>query len=417
MEINIIAGALGLCLGIILGWLLRTVSAVRKESALRGELEAFRTGQEKLEAERRAALERERQEMRSQWELRFEKMKEEIVGLSRAQLSERQDSLRDTNRRQMEELLQPVKEQFEAFRQEVARNRTSGEVAKEEIKRSFESALKLFGMQQQTSMESLREHTRRISEDAQSLTRVLRHDSKVQGDWGEMILETLLESSGLIKGEHYFIQENVKDESGKNFRPDVIVRFPEGRSVIIDSKVSITAYADAFDTEDEAMRKQKLREHARSVRRHIDELAAKKYDTMVTDSIGLVLMFIPNDQSYIMAIEHDRELPSYAYGKGIVIISPSNLMIALQLAYNMWQQDRQNKNVEKIVSTAADLYDKVASFSETLEDVSLHISRLGASFEKVRSQLYDGKGNIMRRVDNLRNLGVTPRKKIRRLED
>ena len=262
----------------------------------------------------------------------------------------------------------------------------------------------------------MREESARIGNDAANLTRVLKRDSKMQGDWGEMILETLLESSGLERDVHYFIQENVKDENGKNFRPDVIVKFPENRSVIIDSKVSITAYADSFDCEDEASRKIKLKEHARSVKRHVDELAAKKYDNLVSDSIGLVLMFIPNDQCYLSALEQDKELGRYAWQKGIVIISPSNLMIALQLAFNMWQQDRQNKNVETIVKTATDLYEKVAGFSETMDDLEVHISRLSAAFNKAKNQLYDGKGNILRRVEGLKELGITPKKRIKGID-
>lgn len=410
--IDIIIPSVTLLLGLIIGFLIGNLRADRRAVAAEARLAAEKEARQRELVENSAAAESER----LLWEERFARLKEELSAISQTQVNRGRSDLQDANRREMEQLLKPVREQFDAFRQEVERSRTSGEVAKEELKKSFESTLKLFAMQQKSAMDILHDQAARISSDASSLTRVLRHDTKAQGEWGEMILETLLESSGLTKGEHYFIQENVKDDQGRNFRPDVIVRFPEGRSVIIDSKVSLTAYAAASDTENEVLRRQKLREHARSVRRHIDELATKKYDTLVEDSIGLVLMFIPNDQCYIAAIEQDKDIPGYAYSKGIVIISPSNLMIALQLAYNMWQQDRQNRNVEKIVSTAADLYDKVAGFSETLDDISTHISRLSASYDKARRQLYDGTGNILRRTETLRDLGVTPRKRIRGLD-
>ncbi len=351
-----------------------------------------------------------------QWQLRFDRLKEEILNLNNALLVARQEKLQDANRSQMAELLQPVKDQFEAFKKSVEETRTAGEVNKEELKHSFESTLKLFGQQQQIAVAALREQTQKIGDDARNLTRVLKRDSKAQGDWGEMILETLLESSGLERDLHFFVQENVKDERGRNYRPDVIVRFPEGRSVVIDSKVSLTAYADSFDAPDEATRKIKLKEHARSVRKHVDELVGKKYDELVSDSIGLVLMFIPNDQCYLAAIEEDKDLTRYAYGKGIVIISPSNLMIALQLAFNLWQQDRQTKNVETIVKTATELYEKVALFSESMEDIETNIKRLNDSFARAKNQMYEGKGNIFRRVESLKGLGITPKRRIKGLE-
>lgn len=358
-----------------------------------------------------------REESEKQWQLKFDKMKEEFQNLSTQLLANKQAALQNANKEQIGELLKPIREQFLIFQKSVEESRTSTEVAKRELKNSFEATMKLFEQQQNQVVAALREETARIGNDAANLTKVLRRDSKVQGDWGEMILDSLLESSGLERDVHYFVQENVKDEEGRNFRPDVIVKFPEGRSVIIDSKVSLTAYAEAYEAEDEAGRLKKLKEHARSVRRHVDELAGKKYDLLVSDSIGLVLMFIPNDQSYLAALEQEKDLGRYAYSKGIVIISPSNLMIALQLAFNMWQQDRQTKNVETIVKTANELYEKVAGFSETMEDVETHILRLTASFDKAKNQLYNGKGNIFRRVEGLKNLGITPKKQIKGLEN
>ena len=259
--------------------------------------------------------------------------------------------------------------------------------------------------------------TSKIGSDAANLTRALKGDSKMQGDWGEMVLETILENSGLRKDEEFFIQENTKDEEGKNFRPDVIVRFPEGRSVVIDSKVSLTAYSDAIAAEDDGERERLMKLHAASVRSHIDELAEKDYSTLVDDAIGFVLMFIPNETSYIAAMKQQPELSRYAYQKKIIIISPSNLLMALQLAYNLWQYDRKNKNVEKIVKTAADLYDKVAGFEDTFMGVGDLITRLSGTFDKAKKQLYDGAGNVMRRVESLKKLGVTPKKQIKELSD
>lgn len=309
--------------------------------------------------------------------------------------------------------LDKMREQFETFRRSVEESRISGEVAKKELKDSFEHTMELFRQMQQTAIGSLKEETSRIGHEAANLTKALKRDTKKQGDWGEMILETLLENSGLEKDMHYFVQENVKDAEGRNLRPDIVVRFPEGRSIVIDSKVSLTAYAEAFETEDPALMARRMKDHARSVRKHVDELVGKKYDTLVDDSIGFVLMFIPNDQCYLSALDQERDLGNYAFSKGVVIVSPSNLMIALQLAYNLWQQDARNRNIDRIVQTASELYDKVAGFSETMETVERQINRLSEEFGKAKRQLYEGKGNIMGKVENMKKLGLTPKKQIK----
>ncbi|HCD78244.1 MAG TPA: DNA recombination protein RmuC [Prevotella sp.] len=368
-------------------------------------------------ADERNNSERLRRESDRQWEQKLEALRQEMQKNAAEQLAAKQRDLQESNRSQMDELLKPIKEQFAEFKKSVDESKTQNEVNKKELQNSFEATMKLFQQEQQQAVANLKEQTMRIGSDAANLTRALKGDSKMQGDWGEMVLETILENSGLRKDEEFFIQENTKDEDGKNFRPDVIVRFPEGRSVVIDSKVSLTAYADAVATDDEAERDRLLKAHAISVRKHIDELAAKDYSTLVDDAIGFVLMFIPNETSYISAMRQQPDLSRYAYRKKIIIISPSNLLMALQLAYNLWQYDRQNKNVEKIVKTAADLYDKVAGFEETFNGVGDLINRLGTAFGKARNQLYEGSGNVMRRVEGLKELGVTPKKSIKSLKD
>lgn len=371
--------------------------------------------------ERRIQSEKEAEKLRKesdeQWQIKFDKLKEEFQNIANRLFTDKQASLQQNNKEQLGEILKPIQQQFDAFRKSVEESRTSNEVTKKELKDSFESTMKLFAQQQNQAVNALKEETTRIGNDANNLTNALKRDTKKQGNWGELILETLLESSGLEKDIHYFIQETVKDDQGKMLRPDVIVRFPEGRSVIIDSKVSLTAYAESFETEDEDLKRRRLKDHARSVRKHIDELADKKYDTVIKDAIGFILMFIPNDQCYLAAIEEDSDLSRYAYGKGVVIISPSNLMMALQLAFNMWQQDVRNKNIDNIIKTAGDLYDKVATFSESMEYVEKNIAQLSSAFQKAKNQMYDGNGNIMKRVENLKNLGIIPKKQIKGIDN
>ena len=379
----------------------------------------------------KAQMENERQyaaklraESDQQWAQKLENLKQEMHRMTieqqrvaAEQLAAKQSALQENNRLQMDELLKPIKEQFADFKKSVEESKTQNEVNKKELQNTFEATMKLFQQEQQQAVSSLKEQTSKIGSDAANLTKALKGDSKMQGDWGEMVLETILENSGLRKDEEFFIQENTKDENGRNFRPDVIVRFPEGRSVVIDSKVSLTAYTDALAAGNDEERERLMKAHALSVRKHIDELAEKDYSKLVDDAIGFVLMFIPNETSYIAAMKQQPDLSRYAYQKKIIIISPSNLLMALQLAYNLWQYDRQNKNVEKIVKTAADLYDKVATFEDTFLGIGDLITRLSGTFDKARKQLYDGSGNVMRRVESLKGLGVTPKKQIKSLEE
>lgn len=378
---------------------------------------------EQMESERQYAAQM-RQENDRQWAEKMEALRQEMQRMTAEQqkaaaeqLAAKQSALQENNRLQMDELLKPIKEQFADFKKSVEDSKTQNEVNKKELQSTFEATMKLFQQEQQQAVTSLKEQTSKIGSDAANLTKALKGDSKLQGDWGEMVLETILENSGLRKDEEFFIQENTKDENGKNFRPDVIVRFPEGRSVVIDSKVSLTAYTDALAADNDADRDRLMKAHALSVRKHIDELAEKDYSKLVDDAIGFVLMFIPNETSYIAAMKQQPDLSRYAYQKKIIIISPSNLLMALQLAYNLWQYDRQNKNVEKIVKTAADLYDKVAGFEDTFTSIGDVLSRLSTTYDKAKKQLYEGSGNVMRRVESLKSLGVTPKKQIKSLEE
>lgn len=437
MEI-VIGIIIGLAIGFFVGKLMEAKSAgeektqlVAKAQVLAANIEQIKLHHASEVQSMKSQMENERlyaaklrAESDQQWSQKLESLKQEMQRMTieqqkvaAEQLAAKQSALQENNRLQMDELLKPIKEQFADFKKSVEESKTQNEVNKKELQNTFEATMKLFHQEQQQAVLNLKEQTEKIGSDAANLTKALKGDSKMQGDWGEMVLETILENSGLRKNEEFFIQENTKDEEGKNYRPDVIVRFPEGRSVVIDSKVSLTAYSDALAAEDEAEQERLMKAHALSVRKHIDELAAKDYSKLVDDAIGFVLMFIPNETSYIAAMKQQPDLSRYAYQKKIIIISPSNLLMALQLAYNLWQYDRQNKNVEKIVKTAADLYDKVAGFEDTFMSVGDLITRLSGTFDKAKKQLYDGTGNVMRRVESLKGLGVTPKKQIKELDN
>ena len=437
MEI-VIGIIIGLAIGFFVGKLMEAKSAGEEKTQLIAKAQVLAANIEQIKLHHASEVQSMKSQMENerlyaaklraesdrQWAQKLESLKQEMQRMTieqqkvaAEQLAAKQSALQENNRLQMDELLKPIKEQFADFKKSVEESKTQNEVNKKELQNTFEATMKLFQQEQQQAVLNLKEQTEKIGSDAANLTKALKGDSKMQGDWGEMVLETILENSGLRKDEEFFIQENTKDEEGKNYRPDVIVRFPEGRSVVIDSKVSLTAYSDALAAEDEAEQERLMKAHALSVRKHIDELAAKDYSKLVDDAIGFVLMFIPNETSYIAAMKQQPDLSRYAYQKKIIIISPSNLLMALQLAYNLWQYDRQNKNVEKIVKTAADLYDKVAGFEDTFMSVGDLITRLSGTFDKAKKQLYDGTGNVMRRVESLKGLGVTPKKQIKELDN
>ena len=258
-----------------------------------------------------------------------------------------------------EETLKPLREDLKTFGEQV--NKTYQEEARERF------SLK-------DSIEKLILRSQEISDETTSLTRALRGDSKVQGDWGELILERILDQSGLIRGEHYFVQETLRDEAGSvittgenrgGLRPDVIVRYPNKGAIVIDSKVSLTAYARYVAAETEEERAQALKEHLLSLRKHINELSGKRYEEYTEGSPNFVMLFIPNEPAYTIALAHDPTLWEEAYRKNVVLINGTNLIAALRMAQDMWQRDSQQRNVMQIVDEAGKLYDKFATFAET----------------------------------------------------
>ena len=420
LFLSVIAGALvgALLVYVVLRgkqFALQTTVEVAKKEAHYAQirLQEERALAQKQLQEERAHAEKLRREADERWNQKLEGLKNEISRITIEQLGKKQLSLQEQNRDQMSELVKPLKEKFEAFEKSVNDSKTQNAVQKEELKKSFEGMLKLFEQQQNQAVSSLKEQTEKIGNDAANLTNALKGDSKMQGDWGEMILETILESSGLVKGQNYFVQENVKNQEGKNFRPDVVVKFPEGRSVVIDSKVSLTAYADAMAAESQQVCEQRMAAHVQSVAKHIDELAAKKYDELVADAIGYVLLFIPNEAAYSAALKARPQLSQEAYKKHIILISPSNLLMTLQLAYNLWQYDKQTKNIENIVKSAAGLYEKVVLFTESFDKIGSQIQALSATFDTAKGQLTEGKGNVLGRVEKFKELGINPKKSLK----
>lgn len=362
-------------------------------------------------------------EMQKQMETSKKLMQEEMRTMAAQMLSESREHLNAADKERLDALLKPLHERIEAFNQNVTAATKEGASNKTEIKTTFEETIKLLQEVQTSTVKSIREdneraikelrqQTERIGNDAASLTQALKGDTKMQGDWGEMILETTLESCGLTKNEQFFLQRSYQDEKGNSFRPDAVIDLPGGEHAVIDAKVSLTAYQAAVNATDATEQELFLKEHIKSIKKHVDELSAKNYETIVPNCIGYVLMFIPYESGYAAAIKTDPTILQYAYRKHIILLSPSNLLMALQLTRTMWQNYRMNKNVDEILHASNDLYDKFVSFGETFLKIGTGIQRLQSDYEKAHSQLSEGKGNIVRRLENMKSLGITPKKEL-----
>ena len=362
-------------------------------------------------------------EMQKQMETSKKLMQEEMRTMAAQMLSESREHLNAADKERLDALLKPLHERIEAFNQNVTAATKEGASNKTEIKTTFEETIKLLQEVQTSTVKSIREdnerairelrqQTERIGNDAASLTQALKGDTKMQGDWGEMILETTLESCGLTKNEQFFLQRSYQDAKGNSFRPDAVIDLPGGEHAVIDAKVSLTAYQAAVNATYATEQELFLKEHIKSIKKHIDELSAKNYETIVPNCIGYVLMFVPYESGYAAAIKTDPSILQYAYRKHIILLSPSNLLMALQLTRTMWQNYRMNKNVEEILRASNDLYDKFVSFGETFLKIGTGIQRLQSDYEKAHSQLSEGKGNIVRRLDNMKMLGITPKKEL-----
>jgi DNA recombination protein RmuC len=251
----------------------------------------------------------------------------------------------------------------------------------------------------------------KMSDETRSLTQALKGDSKVQGNWGELVLESILESSGLRKGEEYLVQDSHTQVDGSRLQPDIVVRLPEGRHLVVDSKVSITAYARHAESADADTAQIELNAHIQSLRQHIQGLSSKNYSSLYgVGSVDFVLMFIPIEPAFLLALKSTPNLYQEALAKNIVLVCPSTLMATLRTVAHLWRQDHQNKNALEIARQCGALYDKFVGFIDDMEKLGQRIDQAQTSYHDAFNKLKTGKGNLIRTAEKVRELGVKPSK-------
>ena len=321
-----------------------------------------------------------------------ENFRNEFKSLANDILEQKSKQFKETNMESMEHILKPFKENIREFKSRVEQIHTE--------ENQQRGALK-------SELKNLMELNRKITEETTGLTNALKGNSKVQGDWGEMILETILNSSNLINGIHYTTQQSFTDEDGARFRPDVVLNLPDDKQIVIDSKASLTAFVEYANADDVAERSSAMSRHIVSIRKHIDELGGKAYHELnLKNSPYFVIMFIPNEPAFLAAIQSDPSIWSYAYNKKVMISSPTNLFALLKLVDDLWKRDNQSKNAIEIARQGGNLYDKLMLLLNTMSEIGRNLENTTKSYDKAISQIKSGSGNLVARSESIRKLGV-----------
>ena len=343
------------------------LTAVQRARA--AEIEALQRQQKEERAAEQSRLEAQQEQLKAQ----FRNLATEILG-------EQSKQFRETSRESLDVLLKPFRDNITEFRERVERIYSHENEQRGELKNELKNLMEL---------------NRRITTETTHLTNALRGNSKVQGDWGETMLETILDSSSLVKGLHYETQCNLKDAEGRNLRPDVVLKLPEGKRIVIDSKVSLTAYVACTAAESEEERRRHLAAHVASVRQHVQELARKEYQRLL-DSPDLVVLFVANEPAYLEALKADASIWNDAYERKVLLSSPTNLFALLKLVADLWKYDAQDKNTKRIAECGLKLYEQAVAFTASLESVGTALGKAQEAYADARKRLASGNNNLVR---------------------
>ncbi|MFI2809819.1 DNA recombination protein RmuC [Microbulbifer sp. JSM ZJ756] len=423
--------AIGLC-ALVRRGPLRALEQVRSDTETqRAELEACRNELGVARARLEGSRERESQLVTEQDKLRAE-LADKSQRLVRSQvLVEKSEAALAEQRQLLEQTRKAMAEQFENLANRIFEEKQQAFVRRSEdsLRKSLDPLERQLGDFRKRvehvydrenaernsllgQIKALREQTQRISDEALNLTSALKGDSKVQGNWGEVVLERLLEESGLQKGREYETQVTITSD-GKRRQPDVIVRLPENKDLIIDAKVSLTDYERYASAETDEQRTQALKQHVNSLRAHIAGLNKKAYEQLEgVRSLDFVFIFVPIEAAYMLAMQADPGLFRYAYDRHIVLVSPTSLMATLRTVENIWRYEKQNKNAEKIAAEAGKLHDQFSMVLAALDELGNRIRQTEEAYQQTYKRLASGRGNAVKRIDSLRKLGAKTRKQI-----
>ena len=429
---------IGVGLGLVIGWFLAKSKSVDAGAKLQ-ELETFKQSVESERnlfnnryEEKKAENEELKQQVSALSEERYklsnrlasmesdlksagEKMKEmeeirerfnkEFENIANRLLDTKTEKFTELNRKNMENILNPLGQHINEFKSKVE------EVYMKESKERFSLGEKV---------KELQELNQQLSEDAKNLTNALKGEAKTQGMWGEMILENILEKSGLTKDREYFLEQQLTDEEGnalraesegKKMRPDAVIKYPDNRTVIIDSKVSLNAFSRYMAASEVEDQRKALAEHVDAVKNHIVALSAKGYDDY-SKSLDFVMMFIPTEPAYMAALQGDANLWNFAYDKRILLLSPTNLITSLKLIADLWKREYQNRNAQEIAERGAKLYDKFVNFVSNLESVGDYLDKAQGKYQEAHKQLSTGNDNLITQATKLKSLGLKTKKEL-----
>lgn len=367
-----------------------------RQSELEGVRQALETAQDKAH---QAELEQERlkEQMKALQDAKQE-MKHEFEALANRILEEKSKKFAEQNQTSLGQLLNPLREQMGDFRKKIEvvyLDETKERVA---LKEQIEQLMKI---------------NQQVSTEANQLANALRGDNKAQGDWGEMILETVLQKSGLREGQEYESQTSFVNADGARLRPDVVVHLPGQKDIIIDSKVSLKAYEESVNAIDEATKISALKRHVASLKAHIDGLAKKEYSDMTgSHSLDFILLFVPIESAFNLALEAEPDLFTKAFEKRILVVTPTTLLATLRTIEHNWRFQEQSDNALKIAEGASKLYDKFVGFSEDMMKIGKEMDKAKSTYDEAMKKLSEGRGNLVRQTENLKALGVKAKKQI-----
>ena len=327
-----------------------------------------------------------------------EDLSKEFKNLSNQIFEDKSKQFSSLNKEQLELLLQPFREQIHNF--------------SKESREQFEIELKERHLLK-NELAQLQEMNAQLAQEALNLTKALKGESKQQGNWGELVLENILEQSGLRKGVEYELQATYKSEDAKSYRPDVVIHMPQKRDIVVDSKVSLVAYERFVNTEDPKQKAAYLKDHIRSISQHIKELSAKNYERLEgLHTVDFVLMFMPIEGAFLLALQEDGEFFKRAYESNILIVSPSTLLVTLRTIEHIWRTQRQEEHAKQIAKEAESMLEKLAGFVEELQKVGGYLQKAQDAHATALNRLHTGRGNVIRRAENIVKLGLKPKKSL-----